>query len=331
MALHDIHYQPWKGRHEGIWRRRAVIAGRGLRACLANRWMRYAVSVAWGLGLTQILVLFVMGQLLVEDSLVVQWAADLRGSTQAVVGGLATWLADHPEVSVRTAENVVFHLYSKLALTVNLVVVMLAIPHLITRDLSSNALLIYASKALTRWDYLLGKLGTLLGLLGLTWVGPACLAWFLGNLLAPEWHFFWHARVALLHTVVYASGAVLFLALLGLGVSALSSKEKSAVGLWLILWLVGNTLVPIGEKTSPWLQFLSFRHDLQQLSVGIYQPSQDLERLQKEIPMFGEMLRQAANRRPRPRSEPRVGPACLGLGLMGIGAALLLNARTKTE
>jgi len=331
MSLHDIHYQPWKGRHQGIWRRRAVIAEQGLRACVANRWMRYAVGLSWGLAMTQVAMLFAVGQLLVADSLVVQWAATLRGGAQALVGGLAIWLAEHPEVSVRTAENVLFYAYASFALTVNLVVVMLAIPHLITRDVSSHALLVYTSKALTRWDYLLGKLGTMLGLISLTWLGPACLAWFLGNLLAPEWHFFWHARSALLHTVTFVLGAGSFLALLGLGVSALSSKERNAVGLWLVLWLVGNTLVPIGQKTSSWLQYLSFRYDLQQVAVRIYQPDEDLERLQEEIPVFGEMLRQAFPRRPRFWSEPRVGPAMLGLGLMGLGAGLLLNARTRTE
>lgn len=331
MALHDIHYRPWKGRHRGIWHRRAAIAAQGLRACLANRWMRYAVGVSWGLGLMMVSALFAIGQLLVEDSLVVQWAATLRGGAQALVGGLATWLANHPEVCVRTAENVLFYGYASLALTMNLIVVMLAIPHLITRDLSTHAMLIYASKALTRWDYLLGKLGALVGLLGLTWMGPACAAWFLGNLLAPEWHFFWHARTALVHTLAFTAGAILFLALLGLGVSAVSSREKSAVGLWLILWLLGNTLVPIAQETSSWLQYLSFRYDLQQVAARVYRPGEDLERLQTEIPVFGDILRQAVHERPAFWNQPRVGPASVGLGVMGLGALLLLKARTRTE
>ena len=331
MALHDVHYQRWQGHHEGIWRRRGVIAGQGLRACLANRWMRYLVGLCWGLCLMQVMLLFVIGQLLVEDSLVVQWAATLRGAAQALVGGLANWLATHPEISVRTAENALFYGFTTVALTLNILVVLLAVPHLITRDLSSNALLIYASKALTRWDYLLGKLGTMLGLLCFTWLGPACVAWLVGNLLAPKWHFFWHARFALLNTVMFTALASVFLALLALGVSAISGKERVAVGGWLFLWILGNTLVPISQQTSGWLQYLSFRHDLSQVAIQVYQPTADLERLQKEIPVFGEMLRQATRHRPKPKKPPGLGPACLGLGLMGLGAGLVLNARTKTE
>jgi ABC-type transport system involved in multi-copper enzyme maturation permease subunit len=240
-------------------------------------------------------------------------------------------LADHPEVSVRIAENVLFYSYTTVALTLNIIVVMLAIPHLITRDLSSRALVIYASRAVTRWDYLLGKLGTLLALLGLTWVAPVCLGWFLGNLLAPEWHFFWHGRVALMHALVFTIGAVFFLSLLGLAVSAVSAKEKSAVGVWLILWLVGNTLVPIAQNTSSWLQFLSFRHDLRQVAIRVYQPAKDLERAQQEIPVFGEVLRQAVRQRPDTWSRPRVGPALVALGCLGLGAIIVLRVRTRTE
>ena len=65
----------------------------------------------------------------------------------------------------------------------------MAIPLLITRDLACNAIVIYSSKAVTRGDYLLGKFATAFGLLALTWLGPVCAAWFVGNLLAPDWTF----------------------------------------------------------------------------------------------------------------------------------------------
>jgi hypothetical protein len=331
VALHDIHYQHWGGTHEGIWRRRGVIASQGLRACLSNRWMRYLLTLSWGLGLALTALMFVMGQLLVEDSLVMQWSSTMRGGAQALLGGLARWLADHPEVSVRTAENALFYAYSGIALTVNLLVVMLAVPHLMTRDLSSNALLVYASKALTRWDYLIGKFGTILGLLCLTWVGPACLAWLLGNLLAPKWHFFWHGKTALAHTLGVSLGASLFLALLALAVSAVSAKEKTVVGVWLILWLLGNGLVPISQKTNPSLQFLSFRENLRQVASFVFQPAADLERIQANVPIFGEMLRQAIHQRPDAWMNPKIGGSSLGLGFMGLAAVLILNARTRTE
>jgi hypothetical protein len=331
MALHDIHYQSWRGRHEGIWRRRAVIALHGLRGCLANRWMRYVVVSCWGLSFLQIGVLFVMGQLLVEGSLVVQWAETLQGGAQALVGGLTTWLVNTPELSVRIAENLLFYGFTSVAVTLNIIAVMLALPHLITRDLSSRAMLVYASKALNRWDYLLGKLGTLLGLLSLTWLGPACVAWLVGNLLAPKWHFFWHSRDALVHTLAFTVGAIVFLAFLGLGVSAVSSKEKSVVGLWLILWLLGNTLVPISQHTGSWLQYLSFRHDLRLLAIAVFQPAEDLERAQAALPMAGQILRQAIPQNSTFWNPPPAGPASVGLGLMGVTAGFILNLRTRTE
>lgn len=331
MALHNIHYQRWKGRHEGIWQRRLVIASRGLRGCLANRWMRYLVGLCWGLCLGQVMALFVMGQLLVEDSLVVRWAATLKGPAQVLVGGMANWLATHPEVSVRSAENLIFYGFTAIAISLNIMAVLLAIPHLITRDLSSNALLIYSSKALTRWDYLLGKFGTLLGLLTLTWLGPTLVAWVVGNLLAPKWHFFWHARIALTHVLIYTIGAGLFLSLFGLGISAISGKERVAVGCLLVFWLVGGTLVPISQTTSPWLQFLSFEHDLRQLAIRVYQPKEDIQRFQEQIPIVREMFRRSERNHSELSLPPRPGSALLALSLMAAGACWLLNFKTRSE
>ena len=102
------------------------------------------------------------------------------------------------------------------------------IPLLITRDLASNAIVIYSSKAVTRGDYLLGKFATAFGFLTLTWLGPVCAAWFLGNLLAPDWTFFLaRARARWRTFLIYGLSSMAVLSLLALGVSALSSQGES--------------------------------------------------------------------------------------------------------
>ena len=57
-------------------------------------------------------VLFMVGQLLVADSVVVQWAGNLNPQLQMFVRLLTTWLEEHPEISVRTTQNILFHYYS---------------------------------------------------------------------------------------------------------------------------------------------------------------------------------------------------------------------------
>ncbi len=331
MALHDIGYQHWAGRHRGIWRRRAAITGHGIRAVLANRWMRYLLTSAWGIGLSQAALLFCIGQLLVADSLVVRSSANLDPLLRTFVGGLTNWLEQHPEISVRVAQNLVFYNFSLIHLTLGLVAVMLAIPHLITRDLSSNAIIIYASKAVNRLDYLAGKLGILLGVLSLVWLGPQIAGWILGNLLAPDWRFFWHARVPLGNTLFFAAIGMSFLSLLGLAISAVSTKEKAAVGCWLLLWLVGNALASTGHHQRPWLQHLSFHQDLRQVAEAVYQPKAELERAQDNIPVLGDLIRRLTHQHLQDWQPPHAGPAGLALGILGVGSGIFLLRRTRTE
>ena len=331
MALHNTAYRHWTGRHQGLWWRRWVISETGLRASLTNRWMRYLLAVCWVTAMVEVAVLFCVGQLLVADSLILRFTPNLDPVMRTFVSGLTGWLEQHPEVSVRTAQNLLFYQFSTLLLTFNLIAITLTIPRLITRDLSSHAIVIYASKAVSRLDYLIGKLGIVLGLLTLTWLGPVVAAWFLGNLLAPDWHFFWHSRAALGNAVLYIGLGMLFLSLLALAVSAVSAKSRSTVGLWLILWLVGNAFVPFAEHSRPWLRHLSFRHNLDQAAVAIFQPKQDLQRAQDEIPVLGDVIRRMRQRGPHRWQTDNARAAFIGLGLFAFASGLILTSRLPKE
>src|SRR5258708_3637373 len=174
MPLHDTRYQHWEGLHLGLWRRRLVIAHNGLRACLQLKGMWQMVAACWIAGLVMAMLLFLIGQLLVADSVVVQWAGHLSPDLQGFVQMLTSWLEKHPEVSVRCTQNVLFHYFCAYLTIPSIFALGLIIPLLITRDLASNAIIIYSSKAVSRGDYLLGKFSPAFGLLSLTWLGPVC-------------------------------------------------------------------------------------------------------------------------------------------------------------
>jgi hypothetical protein len=331
VALHDIRYRHWEGPHEGIWLRRATIAATSLEACLENRWTRYLLGFCWLLALVQVAVLFCVGQLLVADSVVVQWAAGLNPQLQAFVRGLTTWLEQHPEISVRVAQNLLFYRFAATLVPPSIIAVALTIPHLVTRDLASNAIVVYASKAIGRFDYVLGKAGAVLGLLTLTWLGPVLAAWLVGNLLAPNWNFFWHSRVPLANALLFILPGMVFLAILGLGVSALSGQEKATVGLYVALWLIGNAFIPLGHVTQPWLKQLSFHYDLQQYGLKLFKPLDDIKTAQDNVPILGEVIRQM-QRRARNAEAPKppqtTWPA---LAVFALCSAGVVAARTKPQ
>ena len=331
MPLHDASYQHWSGAHLGIWKRRWVIARQGLHAALENRWMRHLLAICWIGAAAHTAVLFTLGQLLVADSLVVQWSGNLDPSLQMFVRLLTSWLEQHPEISVRTTQNILFYFACLWLLPLSLVAIAQAIPHLVTRDLSSNAITIYASKALSRMDYALGKFMMILALLTLTWLGPLVAAWFFGNLLAPDWHFFWHSRLALFNTVAHVVPGMAILGLLALGVSSISAKEKTTVAIWVAWWLAGYALAGIAEETKPWLRHFSFKHDLDALALGRFQLQNDLDLAQQNIPVLGEMLRKAEREVPPVLRAPPVRGSVIALGLMCGASVVILRRRLKPE
>ena len=331
MPLHDATYKHWTGTHLGIWYRRAVIARQGLHACLESRWTRHLLVICWSGALVLVVALFAIGQLLVADSLIVQWTGNLDPALQMFARALTRWLEQHPEISVRTTQNIVFYFGSQWLLPLSLLVVAQAMPHLITRDLASRALTIYASKAIGPLDYLVGKFSTVFGLLTLTWLGPLVAAWLLGNLLAPDWHFFWHARFALFNTLIHGLTTMGILSLLALGVSAISSKEKTTVAIWLTWWIVGYVLVGIASDTKAWLKHLSFKHNLDTLALGTFRLYDDVKLAQDTIPVLGDLLRNVKPETFEALRQPATGSALLALLVMGTLAVIILRRRLRPE
>jgi hypothetical protein len=331
MPLHDAHYQHWDGVHTGIWDRRRVIAQNGLSACLRGRLLRYVVVVSWGGGLVLAGFLFFLGQFLVPDSILVRFANQISPDVRAFIRMMTSWLVDHPEVSVGTTQNVLFYYYGVYSINVSVVALGMVLPNLITRDLASNAIVIYSSKAMTRGDYLLGKFSTAFGVIALTWLAPVCGAWFIGNLLAPDWSFFWHSRMALLHVLTYGVMSMSILSVLALGVSAISSREKSTPALWFSWWVLGVAVQPIAVHTSPWLRHVSFGYDLRQMGLAIFHVGRELQKAQDSIPIIGHMLGSPSEEWREALSHPTVGGSLLGLAIMLLAAGLIIRKRVVPE
>lgn len=331
MPLHDTSYQHWDGAHLGLWQRRWAIARNGLGACFQVKLMPQLLVVCWLAALVMTMLLFIIGQLLVADSIVVQWARNLNPQLQIFVQTFTTWLEEHPEVSVRTTQDVLFYYFGTFLMPVSIFALGLVMPVLITRDLASHAVIIYASKAVSRGDYFLGKFSTAFGLLTLTWLGPVCAAWLLGNLLAPDWRFFWHSRIPIFHALVYGVSSMCILSLLALGVSATSLKEKSSAAFWFMWWIVGGVLAPIAMHTKPWLRHVSFNFNLDQIALAVFRLGDDLKIAQDNIPIFGSMLRNIRPGTLAALNSPALWGALGALAVMGVLAAIVVSQRVKPE
>ena len=324
MSLHDFRYQHWEGRHCGIWRRRWVIALNGLKSCLDNRWARNLVLTAWTVAMAAVGILFLIGQLLVPDSIAYDMMKPLDGQTRGLLEGLKMWLTERPEISVRVAYNMLFYFFAFTLYWLTMISTALAIPHLISRDLSSRAIIIYSSKAVSRFDYFLGKFGTIFGLLSLVWLGPVLAAWLAGNLLAQDWSFFWHSRGALFNALLYVTVSMLAISVLSLGISALSSKPRMAMSYWIAFWLVGDAVGAAASITP----FLSVSHNLKQISLRIFNLGGEVQLAQEAIPVLKGVMRSPLGWW---LEAPGIGGALTALAVMLALAVIIMTQRVKPE
>ena len=324
MSLHNFSYQHWEGRHCGIWRRRWVIALNGLKSCLDNRWTRNLVLAAWTIAMVAVGILFLIGQLLVPDSIAYEMVENLNQQMRQFVRGFEMWLTERPEISVRVAYNMLFYFFASTLYWLAMISTMLAIPHLISRDLSSRAIIIYSSKAISRFDYFLGKFGTIFGLLSLMWLGPVLAAWLAGNLLAQDWSFFWHSRGALFNALLYVTVSMLMISVLSLGISALSSKPRMAMSYWIAFWLVGDA---IGSAASI-MSSLSISHNLKQISLRIFNLGGEVQLAQEAIPVLKGIMRGPL---PAWLETPEIDGALIALAVMLALAVLIMAQRVKPE
>jgi len=280
MTQIEQQYHRWDGVHEGIWRRRLVIAQGTLRGCLQVKWLKRLVAGCWIAALGQVILLFFYSQLVDSTSALAEWLGADDEQFAMLIFSLEILIKQNPELAVSVPWTLVFGFYSLLLFWPTMLVLTVAVPRIIAADLSSNAIVVYASKAVSRWDYLIGKLGAVMGLIMLTWVGPILFAWLGGNLLAPSWKFFWLTREALFNSLIYGLVGLGFLSLLVMGVSSVSPKGKVVTFAWLALWLLGWGMEAPAEATrTEWMRHLSFRYNLGQVHTEIFNPRNTFEQL----------------------------------------------------
>jgi len=280
MTQIEQQYRRWEGSHDGIWRRRWVIAGGMLQGCLRGKWLQRLVAGCWIAALGQVILLFFYSQLVDSTSAVADWlGADDEGFAMLVFS-LEMLIKQNPELAVSVPWKIVFGFYSLMLFWPTMLVLTIAVPRIISADLSSNAIVLYASKAVSRCDYLFGKLGAVAGLIILTWVGPILFAWLGGNLLAPSWKFFWLTREALFSSLTFGLVGLGFLTVLTLGVSALSPTAKVVTSAWLALWLLGWGMeAPASASRTDWMLHLSFRYNLSQVHTRVFSPGDTFDKL----------------------------------------------------
>ena len=281
----------WSEKPRGVGYRRWTIVSTGLRQLFRLRLFRILIFLAWASGMLLAVLGFLFSQTVATGGWLETLAVYLGPRTQALSSVIAALILMYPEICIGGWFALIFWLHSFVGLGLSLVAVTAMVPRLITRDRATNALTVYLSRPLTSVDYLLGKLGMIVGVLAVMWTGPLLLGWLLSVGFAPNRDFIVYSFEPLFRALLFHGVGLVTIAAIALGVSALSRTSRNTTILWIGLWLIlGAVAKP--PKTPTWLKHASFTENLNAVRQGILRIDTALISAAETLPLTDQRFAQ---------------------------------------
>jgi ABC-2 type transport system permease protein len=272
----------WSAKPRNVGYRRWTIVSTGLRQLFRLRLFRILLFLAWVGGVVLAAAGFLFSQSVTSGGWVESFAVYIGPRFQAVSSALAAFVLLYPDICIGGWFTLIFWLHSYLGLGLSLVALTAMVPRLITRDRATNALTVYLSRPLTSSDYLLGKLGMIVGVLAAMWTGPLLFGWLLSVAFAPDRDFIVYSFSPLMRALLFHGIALVTLAAIALGVSAISRTTRTTTIVWIGLWLILGAMAK-PPRSPQWMQRASFTHNLGEVRQGIL-------RLDTALTLAGENL-----------------------------------------
>lgn len=306
----------WQEKPAGVLYRRWVIVSTGLRQLTRMRFFQILLFIAWTAGILMAAAGFVFTQSLTTGGWLESWAARFGARPQAAVSAFCSMVLLYPDIVIHGLFSVVFWWHSFLGLGLSLIGLSIAVPRLIAHDRASNALTIYLSRPLTSLDYLLGKLGIIVGILLLLWTGPLLFGWVLSMAFAPDKDFFLYSLTPLLRAGIFNLVSLVTIASVALAVSSLGRTTRSVLAIWISLWIAGGSIASI-PNAPEFVRAASFSYNLENLRQRLFKLDEILVKAGETLPLTDRsmnkgMVRFAGeiSRRQDPQS-PYVGLAAI--------------------
>jgi len=240
MPIIDQGYQHWKGHLSGHAWRWLAITRQGVRGQLAARRVRMLLLLAWTPALTLVAALALWG--LFEQG--------AEGVLRLLQPLLPADVSADPHAYRQAVWTIAYSVFFRTELFFLMVLVLVVGPNLISRDLRFNALPLYLSRPLTRFDYFLGKLGVLAALVAAVAVAPAVVAYGLGVCFSLDLSVGRDTWRLLPASVLYGLAIVASVGPLMLALSSLSRRTLYVGIAWAGLWIISAMLASMLESVQ---------------------------------------------------------------------------------
>lgn len=252
MPIFDQGYQHWSGELAGHAWRWLAITRHGLRVALASWWLKLLLFGAVMPAIVLAFVLAMWGLLEQQSELAKTFLPMMGFLDPAVLAGprpfrLAIW-------------TICYSYFLRTETWFAMVLILFAGPNLISQDLRYNAFPLYFSRPLRRIDYVLGKLGVIVALLGAVIVLPAIAAYLLGMLFSLDVTILHDTYRILLASVTYGVVISVSAGLLILALSSLSRNSRYVAMFWIGMWFITSTVSTALEAANFHQRLAEQRH-----------------------------------------------------------------------
>jgi ABC-2 type transport system permease protein len=259
MPIFDQGYQHWHGSLGGQAWRWLPITVRGARTQLKNRWVRVGILIALFPALLLSAFLAIWSLFEKNSSLLTPFLFFFQNLPDAIKSG--------PKGFRTALWTLAFRQFFSIQLFFSMILVLLIGPDLISQDLRFNAIPLYLSRPVRRFEYFLGKLGVIAAYLSVVTIVPVLVAFLLGIGFSLDPSVFVDTAWLLCGSIIFAGIVVVSAGLLMLALSSLSRNSRYVGAMWLALWLIGNVASGILVRTvrADWCPLVSSTENLNRI------------------------------------------------------------------
>ena len=252
-------YQHWHGRLSGQAARWLPITRRGVAVGLGNKWLRLAILGALGPPLLLAIFLVVWGLFEQNSSFLTPFLIFLQNLPEELRAG--------PRGYRTTIWTLAFRQFFEVQLFFPMILVLLAGPDLISQDLRFNAIPLYLSRPVRRFEYFLGKLAVIAAFLSAVTIGPVLLAFAVGYAFSLDPRVVVDTARVLAASLAFGAIVVVSAGLLMLAFSSLSRNSRYVGALWLGFWFISSMTSGVLEQTvrAEWCPLVSYTKNLNRI------------------------------------------------------------------
>ncbi len=273
MPIFDQGYQHWDGRLSGQATRWVAIARRGVTVAMGNRWTRLTVLSALGPPILLALFLVFWGLFEQKSSFLTPFLIFLDNLPEELKNG--------PRGFRTTIWTLAFRQFFEVQLVFPMILTLLVGPDLISQDLRFNAIPLYLSRPVRRFEYFLGKLGIIAAYLAAVTIGPVLLAFAVGYAFSLDFHVVLDTARVLTGSLAYAAIVTASASLLMLAFSSLSRNSRYVAAMWLGFWFVSSIASGILQSTvgAEWCPLVSYRTNLDRIRDALLDSETSWDRM----------------------------------------------------